>query len=71
MKTKAEYYTFHETSTARSRKWITVESLWKNICGCAEGEGAAGMRWGEAASAVLRPLAFWSFERIGLSVQEF
>jgi hypothetical protein len=29
------------------------------------------MRWGEAASAVLRPLAFRSFERIGLSVQEF
>jgi hypothetical protein len=32
----------------------------ENICGCAEGEGAAGMRWGEAASAVLRPLAFWN-----------
>jgi hypothetical protein len=29
MKTKAEYHIFHETSTARSWKWITVESLWK------------------------------------------
>jgi hypothetical protein len=35
----------------------------ENICGCAEGEGAAGLRRGEAASAVL------SFEARG--VQEF
>ena len=64
MKTKAEYYTFHETSTARSRKWITEGVSMENICGCAEGEGAAGMRWGEAAAAVVRvcTAAVWGYQ---------
>jgi hypothetical protein len=31
MKTKAEYHTFHETSTARSRKWINEGVSMENI----------------------------------------